>query len=214
MSEQVTAIVSLTSSGSCEATPSKAVRDGIGQEVAGSFRIIWMPPKVTQTEGSGYSVASDILIFLSGVSLASVVKPIWEGVLKEVGKDIWGGIKRLICRVREEQAEATYNVAGSAFVVFELHDEHVLLQIPLPSVAKEDAQSRQELEQAVAERLKQLSDSWDSIQATIEKFDVGKKGGATSATGVHVIADVRGAGKLDIVSGQWPDERFRGTFLG
>jgi hypothetical protein len=112
------------------------------------------------------------LIFMLGVGLVSLVKPFYDGLAEEAGKDFWNVLKRLVAKIWEKQSSDAYAMSSDAYIIFELKDEHVGIRLSLSHVIKGEM-GIQDFESLIDQSLKGLAASWEEIQSDIDQFDIG-----------------------------------------
>jgi hypothetical protein len=154
-------------------------RNRITNDVANLWTVRWLPPVASDRPPNvaGASESTTILLYLLGISFASLVKPLFEEMVKEAGKDLWKGIKQLVAKIHKTQSDESYHLYSTIYVVLELRDEFVAFEFRMEGAKDETTEA--EIERDLASQLSEIASSWDRINELIAKFHVGDK----SATG-------------------------------
>jgi len=137
------------------------------------LQVFWLPGLSNNREGCGNSISSEILIFVSGIAFAGLIKPLYDGFAKEAGKDIWLGLKELVARIWKAQTDKGYCNNTRVKFVFELGDEHAAIRFDLPTSYRHQREPLEHFELHVQSVLYEIQQDWDDIQTTVIKHRVG-----------------------------------------
>lgn len=146
----------------------------IANQVQDQFGVVWLPGVSCGRESDGSSVATQVLLFISGLVLAGVVKPFFEAMAKEAGKDFWSGVKTLIARMWKKQTDKGYKNETRVCLVFELAHDHVAIKLRLPMSSSVDDYPPLWFETEVEKTLADVNRDWDSILADIQGLGIGQ----------------------------------------
>jgi hypothetical protein len=183
---------------------SREDRNGLAEEVIEFWTVRWLPPIGQSRTGFGSSESTLILLYLLGFSFLSLAKPLFEEAAKEAGKDLWKGIKALVSKLHKRQSAKSYRLQSNIYVIFELCDDFVAIQLWLSS---EDDTPETEIEKELLSQLSEFASSWEDIQETIKRFEVGvNTPGSLSGSDcprIHVIHRyMRGEKTIWTISGE------------
>lgn len=158
-----------------------AQRTEISRQFEQHFTIHWLPPNVRKRQSRMLSVDSTVYIFIQGLLVGSLLKPFFESMVKEAGKDFWTALKQFAARVWKAQADRSYKFRSTTYFIFQLEED--FLAIPVVFIGGSEKLTLEQCEQHLSNNLEDISASWPAILADIEKFRLGK----TSTTHIHLI---------------------------
>ena len=64
-------------------------RAEISRQFEKNFTIHWLPPSVRKRTQHMVAIDSTVYIFIQGLVVGSLLKPFFESMVKEAGKDFW-----------------------------------------------------------------------------------------------------------------------------
>jgi hypothetical protein len=150
-------------------------RKAVTESLDDSLNVYWLPPKerIRFEQGSHYTTA--ILLFLLGLPISAAIGEYFKGFFSEAGKDTYSQLKKLISRIWRRQADKSYALVSTAYIIFEFGEEHIGFHLPTPRITETSEETELELERLLDTYRLEIEKSLSSIEADINRFDIGKR---------------------------------------
>jgi hypothetical protein len=181
------AAVQVVSSSSVRFALNREERSDVASLAAPDVTVEWLPARVAERKDTeaGSALESTVFIFLLGLGLGSIVKPLVEEAAREAGKDLWKGVKKLVSGVWRKQAKGSYNLQSVAYLVLEQGNDSLAIALHLPGLPVGEDDRDAYIERIVTEQLQSLAYGWDALLAEVARWNLGG-----SVTGqVHVVRE-------------------------
>lgn len=145
----------------------------ISQEVQTAFSIAWLDEEKNKNQSrllietkKHLALESTVLIVFVGSVVGAIIKPFFEGVLQEAGKDFWNEVKQLTAKIWKKQNEKAYSLSCYTILMFEEENKHIAIELFLHDMKPNASES--DYETVIAEKIENVLGQMDSISSSIQ----------------------------------------------